>query len=273
MTDLLKVDFKRFFKDKLLIVIAILSVVLGAISPLLTGLLTKPFGDLLSILGMQFTAKHQFFSAFSYSNNMGLIAPILIAIVITKDFRYGTVRNKIISGKSRKSIYLSMFTTCATMLFAVMLLSALIAMIVGLMFFPFQDTPFDAAALQHFVLSLALELLFYLFISAILCYLCATAKNLGLVIILYVAIIMLFDIVSVSLQVALTILAYDQSKEIALKIADFIQNINVFSYSTVIGSGTEYETSKLIYMLVTPTVFTSLLILLGIRTFNRKDLK
>ena len=103
MRELFRADLKRVLKDKLLMVMGILAVVFALITPLLYaaifssgGLLDDPmFSSLVS-------AKGQFFQSFSMTNNLGLIAPVLLAIVLCKDFSFGTVRNKIIAGKRRK---------------------------------------------------------------------------------------------------------------------------------------------------------------------------
>ena len=96
MTNLFRADLKRVLKDKLLLVMGILAVVFALITPLLyaaifssDGLLDDPlFASLV-------TAKSQFFQSFSMTNNLGLIAPVLLAIVLCKDFSFGTVRNKV----------------------------------------------------------------------------------------------------------------------------------------------------------------------------------
>ena len=113
MSGLLKADFRRVFKDKLLIVMGILAVVFAAITPVLYAIIFSGLGSAdemtMDILSMYISGKAQFFSSFSLGNNLGLIAPVLLAIVLYKDFSYGTIRNKIIAGKSRTSIYLSLF--------------------------------------------------------------------------------------------------------------------------------------------------------------------
>ena len=110
MTGLLKSDFRRILKDKLLIVVGILAVVFAITLPLLYAVIFST-ADVLAteMLGNMFTAKTLFFSSFSMGNNLGLVVPVLLAIILCKDFSFGTVRNKIIAGKSRKAIYMSLF--------------------------------------------------------------------------------------------------------------------------------------------------------------------
>ena len=96
MLNLLKTDLKRVLKDKLFIILCIIAGVFSLITPLLyKGLYVLMGGD--DFLGM-FSAKGLFFRSFVPGDNLGLIAPVLVAIALCKDFSHGTVRNKIISG-------------------------------------------------------------------------------------------------------------------------------------------------------------------------------
>ena len=105
MTELLKIDFRRVLKDKLLIVVGILAATFALITPILYVVL---FGsqDMMDdpMIANLITAKSQFFQNFSMGNNLGLIAPVLLAIVLCKDFSFGTVRNKIIAGSVQRNI-------------------------------------------------------------------------------------------------------------------------------------------------------------------------
>ena len=109
MLRLLKTDLLRVIKDKLFIVVCILCVGFALFTPtiykLLELLLTEDEADIL--FGSLFQAKDIFYASFSLTNNFGLILPILLSIIICKDFTYGTVRNKIICGHSRTNVFFS----------------------------------------------------------------------------------------------------------------------------------------------------------------------
>ena len=273
MTNLLKADFKRVFKDKMLLVVCILAVVFSVITPVLYALLFSGMDDSLVELGLLVNAKGMFFDSFVPGNNLGLIAPVLLAIVLWKDFGQGTVRNKLISGYSRTSIVLSMYTVCLTVLFVVMLLHALLSLGIGRLFFPYQGYPFTWADFGYFMASLGLELLVYLFMAALVCWLCAVSKNVGLVIVGYVAILMGLTMVASSLQICELALSVDEGHKTALKIIEFLNGINVFNSSMMIGKGTTYETKDLLYHIIPPAVGTAALLGHGLLKFNRKDLK
>ena len=105
MINLIKTDTKRILKDKLFLVVCIIALCLSVFMPLLYKAMFSGmevveedmFAEMFMISG-----KSLFFDSFSAGNNMGLIAPVFIAIIICKDFSQGTIRNKIICGKSFK---------------------------------------------------------------------------------------------------------------------------------------------------------------------------
>ena len=274
MSGLLRADFRRILKDKLLMVMGILAVAFALITPLLYVAISSGMGDMgEEIIAGYITGKAQFFSTFSMGNNLGLIAPVLLAIALCKDFSFGTVRNKIIAGKSRSAIFLSLFTTCAVVLIAVMLLHAFITLGVSLIFFDYQPTEFTAADFWYFIESLGFELLVLLFMAALLSWLCAGMKNVGLVIVLYIAIAFFLVMAGSIVQVALSVLEATGGNETLIHVVRFLDRINVGTASAYIGMGTEYTLKDVLYLTIPAGVgilgFTGL----GLWSFNKKDLK
>ena len=281
MLKLLKVDLKRVFKDKLFLVMGILALAFAVATPLLyvvifssLGLNTDEMSMTLEALGMSITAKSMFFQSFSLGNNLGLILPVLLAIILCKDFSHGTVRNKIISGKSRTSIFMSMYTVCFSVLFGVMVLHALLTLLVSLIFFPYQSTEFVASDIGYFLLSLLFEALLYAFVSALVSFLCACTKNMGIAIVGYVAIAMIMSVVTSMLQVgALMMPAAGDGYSAIQKVLEFLQDVNPFNFAAVIGVGTEYSAREVLCCILSPAIFSAGITLLGIFKFKKKDIK
>lgn len=274
MRGLIKADFRRVFKDKLLLVMGILAVVFAAITPLLYALMFSDMGiEEDPMISTFITGKSQFFSAFSIGNNLGLIAPVLLGIALCKDFSFGTVRNKIIAGKSRSAIYLSLFVTCATVLTVVMVGHALITLGISLIFFDYQPTAFTLSDFWYFLESLAFEILILLWVAALLSYLCTCMKNVGLVIVLYIAVSFVLAIAGSIVQVVLAVLETTGGNETLADILKFVDRINVGTAALYIGTGTKYTLEDVLYHTV-PVIagilgFTGL----GLWQFNKKDLK
>ena len=282
MLNLLRVDFRRALKDKLFTAVCIIAVIFAIVTPLLYVLIfsglsgeTGDMGDMLAQMGIGLTAKQQFFTSFSLSNNLGLVLPVLLGIIMWKDFSHGTIRNKIISGNTRPSIFLSMFIVSFTLFFGVMLFGATISLLVSLPFFPFDTDPFTISDLGYFFTSLLIELLTSAFVAALVSFLCASMKNVGLVIVSYIAIAMVMSVVTSILSIG-GMLLLSGAVEGGEKIGEFLntlQKLNVFNYGTLIGGGSEYETADLLCYLLSPALSSASLVLLGIFNFARKYIK
>lgn len=276
MTRLIKTDYKRFFKDKLFLVICILAAAFAVVTPLLY-LLLFSFAEMdamtQEMLSGYVSAKGQFFGGFSFGNNLGLVAPLLIGIVLFKDFNNGTIRNKIISGHSRKSIFFSIFIVAATTLFGIVLAHSLLTLGISLPFFDYQSTPFALADFWYLLESLLFELLVYIFVGAFISWLCATMKNLGLVIVMYIAVVLGFSMIAGILQGVAMVLSMEPSMEKVVDVIDVLQRINIFNSSATIGMGTEYTTKDVLYYILTPVLCSAALLGHGMWKFERKDLK
>ena len=274
MRELIQADLKRVIKDKLLLVLAILAVVFALITPLTFALVFSVIDvseePMLSAL---VSAKGLFFQSFSMTNNMGFIAPVLLAIVLYKDFSYGTVRNKIISGKSRSQIFLSTFIVCSLVLVCLIMLSAFITLGVSLIFFDYQEGSFAAADLGYFFASLGFELLVLLFMSALLSLLCTCSKNLGIAIVLYLAFTFLLTIVGSFTQVIGAVAQTFVESELLAKVINVIDRLNVGMSTSYIGTGDSYSLSDVLYLTLPALSGIAAFLGLGLVSFNKKDLK
>ena len=206
MAKLLKVDLKRILKDKLLLVVAIIGVVLALTTPLIYKFIYLFLGaDDTGLLGSLLSIKTMFYSSFSLSNNIGFIIPVFLLIIMSKDFSYGTIRNKIISGSSRTNVFLSMFISCSIVIVLAMLAYAALNGLLTVALFSNEMASITKEGVLYFVLSILFEILIYIFIAALLSFINVFAKNAGLKIILYVALafglMMIYSIVQVSMSV------------------------------------------------------------------------
>ncbi len=271
MISLLKTDLKRILKDKLFIITLIIAVVLSCTTPLLYKIMpVEGMEEMFSAFGIDMTGKSVFFQCFSPSSDAGLIVPILIGIILFKDYSYGTIRNKIIIGKKRSSIYFSSFIATSITICAIILIQAILALLLSLIFFKYQQTPFTGADFGYLMLSVLFEILVYILISALICFLCVWAKNLGLIIVGYVGVSMLFSIIG-GIITGVLFVTDIAGKEVN-KFLEILSNINIFT-SNLIGSGTTYTLENLLYILL-PIIFgTAILTALSIILFNKKDIK
>ena len=115
MIRLLKADFYRLFKNKLVLI----GFIAAAVLPLLLTLVMLAARTFMTWLGPEYaaqveallTARVLISTSFSFSNNFGVILPLFATLVIMSDVSSGGVRNKIIAGHKRHQIYASHFLT------------------------------------------------------------------------------------------------------------------------------------------------------------------
>ena len=280
MKDLLKADFKRIFKDKLLIITAIIAFAFALITPVLYKIIISVSGEpandiVMSMLSGAFNAKTQFFGSFSIGNNFGLVAPVLLAIVMCKDFSYGTIRNKIIAGKSRSSIFMAMFITCSSVFVGIMLIHSFATLGCSLIFFEYQSAPFTTDDFKYFIVSLMFEILALIFVSSFLTYLCANMKNVGLVIVVYVAFALSLAMVGSVIQVALSTMGMRSyiENDTLFSMLSFLDRINVATSTMYIGTGTEYTLKDVLYAILPSLIGIAGFLTCGLAKFNKRDIK
>ena len=275
MSDLLKADLKRSLRDKLFLVLCIIAAAFALVTPLLyKGIFMLLQIDAnamqeLEMLGIGINAKSMFFGSFSLGNNFGFILPIFIVIILCKDFSHGTIRNKIICGKSRTSIYFSMLITCTALICVLIMAHAVLTLLISLLFFDYQATPFTLGDFGYLMASVALELLVYLFLCALLTFFIVRMKNAGLAIVMYF-------VVSFTMMIAggitQTVVIFADPASTSYGILEFFNTANIF-VTTAIGNGTSYELQDVLYLVLPVVASTALFIALGFLSFKKKDIK
>lgn len=275
MIDLLRTDLKRALKDKLIIVLLIIAGAFALMTPLLYKAifffmeLDNEIMPELEMLGIGVYAKSMFFSSFSLGNNFGLILPVFVAIILCKDFGHGTIRNKIICGKPRISIYFSTLITCIILIFAFILAHAILTLLVSLVLFKYQATAFTIKDFWYLLASVGLKLFGYLVVCAILTFFVVFMKNAGLSVVMYFVVMFLMTIVGGIMQ---TTLMFTDPATTGYKVMEFFTIANVYT-SPMVGSGTSYELKEVLYYLLPNLAIIAIFVGLGLIIFKKKDLK
>ena len=276
MGNLLKIDCKRILKDKLFLVACIIGVAFAVFMPVLYFALFKATGlgeETAALLGMPINAKYIFSMSFSPGNNFALVVPVLITIALYKDFSFGTIRNKIIHGNSRTSVYLSMHVTNTIFLCGLLLAYALLSLGISLLFFEYQPSGFTMDDFVYLLQTILFECLIYAFIAALISFLCVFMKNAGTSVIMYIAINLVFTMIASILSVTASVLRMDAAKEKLVSVLDFFLKTNVFYAATTLGTGTSYTTEQILYAVLPSLVGIFVFVGLGILVFRKKDLK
>ena len=225
MSGLIRSDFYRVFKSKL----GIVSVILTVLFPLLTAALfrlIREIGysiaeDAGPMIDLALNAFTLIASSFSFTNNIGLILPVFAAILVMTDISSGTVRNKIIQGHSRYSIYASHFIVSMT--YCVGLIAVYVALTAGFGVAFLGNQMLDGVSVESLVYFYVLGGLCFAFVASVAtCMSLLTLNNAG-AILLTLLVCMGFGLFS-SLLVALV------DDETALHVLRFIPSYVVTEF-------------------------------------------
>lgn len=103
MSKLLSADFARLKKDKLFWIGTIFMFAMGVLSPVMNYIDMKHSGYEISLDNIFFI----------YAIYIGILLSAFCSLFIGTDYSDGTIRNKVVIGHTRNSVYLSHFIVCA----------------------------------------------------------------------------------------------------------------------------------------------------------------
>lgn len=267
MKNLLTADFFRVRKSKLFLISLILAVAFPFFIVLLYfGIekMTDLAGELagsdmppeladVDLFGLPTVLA----SAFSLTNNIGLLIPIFSCMFVSMDIGSGTLRNKIIAGKARTKIYLSHLITSMTYNVLIISINFLSTFAFGILFFGTEGLS-DLSALYFIVTG---EMTF-IFIACVSTAFILMTKSAAPSVIFTVLIGMGLSLVSA--VVGLT--DYEKFKYLVYLIPTFSNSANMLGVADV--SLPMFWEGIASYVL-----FGGGLTVLGIAVFNKKDIK
>ena len=115
MLNLLKADFFRILKTKIvyvsLIIAFVLPLLMSGLVAGVVGLIGYDDPETASAATQLISNQLLIQTTFSSTQNFGIIVPVFTVIVIMADISSGTVRNKLIYGYKRHEIFASHFIT------------------------------------------------------------------------------------------------------------------------------------------------------------------
>lgn len=168
MSDLLRADFFRIRKSKLTLVVLIIAVAAPVLITLLYLAINNLFYDGLGMAADDtiFDAKMLFGSAFSLGNNVGIVIPIFSGLFVMMDINNGTLRNKIICGKSRTKIYFSHLITSVVFNVVTILIYAAVTTALAFIFFDYGCEVNDAE-IKNIIYYVISGILSFVFIASV----------------------------------------------------------------------------------------------------------
>lgn len=273
MLNLLKADFKRMVKDKLFLVICIVAFALAVFSSLLyfglDALLTN-FGE--EGATSMFDARSLALTGFPPLGDFGLILGILMAILINKDYSYGTIRNKLITGKTRFEVYTSTFISGVILIISLMTVYSLLSFGLSALFLDYSIVGIKFVKdLPYMLLSYLFAIMIAFVFSSMLILLC-NIKSAGLGIVLYYVLGFIGTIIASVISVCIPMI--NPEFEFIKNILEFLNYCNpYYLLSGVIGYGTEYEIKEIVAIFLNAFIYGFGFYGLGFLLFRKKDIK
>ncbi len=276
MKRLLKADIYRMLKSRLTMV----ALILVAAFPVLLVLMYVGINALAGI-GMEdgeeavslFTANTIVGSAYSLTNNIGLVIPAFAGILVCSDYTNGTLRNKVIAGNRRTDIYFSHLLT--SIIFSVVMITLYAAVTTGLslLFFDFKKDP---------SVNMGLEILYFVLYGTMSFVFMATLSTMLAMVLRNIAPTIIFSVVAAIVLVALcSVLMLIGSQEkyryAFYLIPTYCSNyFNLQSFSVLgllAGNGGDSRGLMFAEGMGSYVFFSVLNTVIGILVFNKRDIK
>lgn len=259
MLNLLRADFYKFKLDKTFLVILV--ILMGFVMMNTVTYFILRYMELDPALGAligEMNGKGLFLMSFNLFNNVGLLIPVVLCLFIGKEFTFGTIRNKLITGKSRTEVYLSHLFTVFVMGLLLSAFYAIMSLLVGSVFLGF------GTAITGKVIVDTLKIFLFGLILSIFSYTISTffsfvLKNTTFAIVLSIVTLLVIGIV------ATTLTGLNATLDKVLGFTVIGQSLAVMSgnVSTIMG----------LKILLSTVVFCGLITFLGIVHFKHADLK
>lgn len=253
MINLLLADLRKYSRTKMIYIIFIVIIVLNLFTVLLLSTLTDEYGA--------FNGYRLILDSFNPSSNAGLLIYVFAGVLVSQEFSYGTIRNKIIAGHRRWQVYLSM--TLSTILVSVILLLLNTAFYGGLgTLILGYGREWDAKEFVRLLLLIGVSTAIYMVFIFLSIFIATLCRNTGLSII-----ISIFGILLLSISLVLSEFQFNTLKPIQ----------EILSYTPIeqsfrIGQD-EFSRKLAIRALMTSPIYYALLTGVGIVIFQKRDIK
>lgn len=160
MVNLLRVNLYRMRKDVLLYVSLGLTIFMVLSNVVTFQLLETLTGVEAETLGMVASGKTMLLNTLSPMNNMGVLIPIFLIFMQSRDYNNGTIRNKIICGCSRSTVFIASWISALIFGAFMLLINMLGSLGIGCIVFGYGE-PFDGKALGELLSVIVLGLMVY----------------------------------------------------------------------------------------------------------------
>ena len=266
MVNLMKAGFDRVLKDRLFMVMCIIGGVFAAVNPMIN----KIFSQFDGLVAAQFSPMRTFSSALSIGTLYATVLGFLMIEILFKEFSQGTIRNQIIGGHSRSTVFAAIFAVSAIVQLGMVVLFAALRTAVAMLLL---ERSGETMAVGYALQSVGYHLLTLLFLAALTAWLWAVCRSMGTISLIY-WMVALGTVLVLGLVAGIVAAANQQNLDsFWIKLLDGFMKYNPFCYTGEIGTGTSYTTREILRYVLTPVALSAVMLLHGFLCFRKRDLK
>lgn len=265
MRNLISSEFYRLRKEKSLFIIFIVFTALSFLSSFGQTLLAVIFEELYGEQLVYPNTREVFAASFDLSSNLGLFLLISSIVVCCREFQYGSIRNKIISGYKRSEIYFSklIVLTCYALVLSVAY--SLLTLLFYIFSLGYIGAEFNLMEfIEYIKIFLCGSLIIvtnYCLIYALSMFLNSTWKTIGI----YIGILLFLGIIESSISSHFILLEqFDIAEEIISWFPD---------YQATCLSNNDLLDSIAIKTIITNIVCPAVISFVGYKIFKNKEIK
>lgn len=267
MISIIKASVFKLFRDKTFMV----TMIIGGGMIVLMSLLYYAIGTL--------SGNYVFLACTAPGSNFTLTIPINLIVFTVGEFTYGTIRNKIIAGINKTKIYLGLFIT--GLIFTFILLTAYVSLMVavGSIFGGFDAMKIGGG--QFVGLYIVYTICTYVFVTALSVFFASLIRAIGgstpivIVMLVMLSLIPLFTFIAKIASHDLTGVNHWSMWINPLFMNGFYSNdvVSLFSSSGFTIDVYKQSWDMILAGILTPLVWSAILVGFGILIFNKRDIK
>lgn len=275
MSKLIRSSFYKLLRDATFRVTLIIGVALAVFMCLIyLGLDLISGNGTFDCVGDMCNGFNFYTSSLSPTQNFGLTVPINLIVFTIGEFNCGTIRNKIIAGNRKSSIYLSLYITGAIFTISLMAIYFLLSVGLSSAIGGFEGlrtlTQEDKDLLYQYPI---MALCTYIFIVSLAVLVSTSIRNIGGALPIVIILIMFLYFISFIPSLIGT-LGGNEGLQKALVAEQWLNPMHGFGSNGLAGLlPSKMDKSQFISSLITPLYWSVILTGLGMFVFERKDVK
>ena len=208
------------------------------------------------------TGKSIFTSSFSLSISFAMIVAVVLALLVAAQFINGNVRNKIIAGNKKSTVYFSLITVHVVAGIALLFAYAVLRLTIGSWVLGYDgETAFSGGDFLYTLQVLSLSLLVYVAIFSIAVWLATLTRATGTAILCVIGFVLLLSFTS----------------NIYMLISDWtwLETVCEFNFTNMLSTILESELSWVNWLIIIggSLAFSALAIFGGAYLFEKQDVK